>query len=279
MSNESTYASMTGLVNSIIDTALLVARERSLMPSLVKVWNDNNTSTTRIWAAYTGGTVQTIAESTDMSAQTFTPAAAGTLTPAVHGLAYFLTDRRIRSDPFGAQQDSGTDLGQLLSVDVDTALVGDFANLTGGTVGTAGGTLTWVNLQRASAYLRTAFGPGPYSVVVHPVQWYYLTSATSGAPQLLPNTQIANSVIGGFYQASFAGMDFYVDANITSGTAAKGAMFSRDAIALDIRDPFKIEPQRDASRGGGGWELNSHIEYAHGVYRPTFGCQLIGTSS
>ncbi len=83
-------------MNPIIDTALLAASEVALMPALVKNWNASS-STPRIWAAYTGGTVQTIAESTDMAAQTFTPAAAGTLTPAVHGLSYFLTDRRIPS--------------------------------------------------------------------------------------------------------------------------------------------------------------------------------------
>ena len=58
-----------------------------------------------------------------------------------------------------------------------------------------------------------------------------------------------------------------------------GGMFSRDALGLDLRQPFRIEPQRDASRGGGGWELNATIEFAAGVYRPTFGCNLVGTSS
>jgi hypothetical protein len=56
-------------------------------------------------------------------------------------------------------------------------------------------------------------------------------------------------------------------------------MFQRQAMFLDERDPFNIEPQRDASRGGGGWELNGRMEYAYGVYRPTFGCQMIGTSA
>jgi hypothetical protein len=279
MANESTYTGMSGLVNSIIDIALLTASEQSVMPALVRQWNDSNSSTTRIWAAYTGGTVATVTEATDMSAQTFTPAAAGTLTPVLYGTNYFLTDKRIRSDPFGAQRDAGEDLGRLMAVQVDTHLSGLFSSLTGGTVGSAGGTITWANIMRASAYVKTAFGPGPYAVVLHPVQWYYLTAATSGVPTLMQNTAIANSIVGGFYQASFGGMDFFTDANITSGTAAVGGLFSRDAIALDVRNPFKIEPQRDASRAGGGWELNATMEYAKGVYRPTFGCQLIGTSA
>jgi len=71
-----------------------------------------------------------------------------------------------------------------------------------------------------------------------------------------------------------------VDANITSGTAAVGCMFARPAIALDIRQPFTINPQLDASySGNGAWEVNASMEYAYGVYRPTFGAQLIVTSS
>jgi len=279
MANESTYTSMSALVNSIIDTALLTASEQSVMTALVKNWNDSNSSTTRIWAAYTGGTVATVTEATDMAAQTFTPAAAGTLTPVVYGTSYFLTDRRINSDPFGAQQDAGQDLGRLMAVNVDSHLTGLFSSLSGGTVGTAGGTLTWANIMRASAYVKTQFGPGPYSVVLHPVQWYYLASASSGVPTLMQSEAIKNSVAGQFYQASFGGMDFYVDANITSGTAAVGGLFSRDAIGFDLRQPFRIEPQRDASRGGGGFELNATIEYAYGVYRPKFGCNLVGTSA
>jgi hypothetical protein len=279
MANESTYASMSGLVNPIWETALLTLSEQSIMPRLVRNFTDVNSSTPRQWAQYTGGTIQTVAETADLAAQTFTPAAAGTLTPTQFGIAYFLTDQRIASDPFGAQPDAGADLGRVIAVKIDTDLVGNFANFTGGTVGTAGGTLTWANVQRASAYIKTAYGPGPYACVLHPVQWYYLTSATSGVPTLMQSQTLMDQFGRNFYQASWAGIDFFVDGNITSGTAAKGGMFSRDAIAFDQRRALRIEPQRDASRGGGGFELNATIIYAQGLYRPTFGCLMTGTSS
>jgi hypothetical protein len=57
-------------------------------------------------------------------------------------------------------------------------------------------------------------------------------------------------------------------------------MFARSAIALDMRQPFTINPQWNASySGNGAWELNASIEYAYGVYRPKFGCEMIGTSA
>lgn len=74
-------------------------------------------------------------------------------------------------------------------------------------------------------------------------------------------------------------VDIYTSTNCTTsgGTAAYAAMFTRDALALDIRQAMKIEPERDASRRG--WELNVTAEFAHGIWRPTFGVQGIFDNS
>lgn len=279
MAGESTYNAISALVPNIVDTAFLVASEQSVMPNLVKVFNDSQSMTPRVWSNYTGGTIVSLAEISDLSSQTFTPAAAGTLTPGLFGQQYYLTDARINSDPYGAQRDAGTDLGRVFGVKVDTDLTGLFSSLTGGTVGVAGGTLTWANVQRAAAYLRANFAPQPYTCVLRPEQWYYLASASSGVPTLLASADLMNRIDKNFYVASALGIDFFMDGNIVAGTAAVGAMFAADAMAYDLRRAFKIETQRDASRGGGGWELNATIIYAKGVYRAAFGVQMIGTSS
>ena len=265
MASESTYTSMSTLVNSIWETAFLTASEAAVMPSLVRVFSDSSSSTPRKWASYTGGTVDTVTEATDMSAQTFTPAAAGTLTPAQVGLQYFLTDQRIASDPFGAQRDAGADLGRVIGVSVDTNLVGLFASLTGGTVGTAGGTITWANVQRAAAYLRAQYADGEIMCVLRPEQWYYLTSASSGVPTLMQSPAWMDSLARNFYTSSWGNINFFIDANITSGTAAVAGMFVQDAMAYDLRRALRIESQRDASRAGGGYELNATMIYAYGI--------------
>ena len=54
---------------------------------------------------------------------------------------------------------------------------------------------------------------------------------------------------------------------------AVGGMWSRDAMAIDIRTQPYIEPERDASRRG--TELNLAATYGHGVWRPTFGIKLL----
>lgn len=278
MAGESTYAGIAGLVANIYDIAVMSAQEGNAIAPFVTVFNQTG-SAPRIFGAYSGGTFAAVAEDADMSAQAFNSSASGTITPATYGSQILLTERRIASDPANAQAEAGQYLGETASAHIDTNLAGVFASLTGGTVGTAGGTLTWANILRAQAYLRTNKVFGRYTVVVHPVQWYYLTSASSGVPTFIDNPNLKESVINGFYQASFGNMDFLADANIASGTAAVAGMFAKPAIVLDMRRPFTINPQWDASySGSGGWELNSSMEYGYGVYRSIYGVKMIGTS-
>lgn len=72
-----------------------------------------------------------------------------------------------------------------------------------------------------------------------------------------------------------SGVNIYTSMNIPGGgtNTAKGAMFSRPALAVDYRRGVRIEPERDASRRA--WELNMSMVYAHGVWRPKFGVQMV----
>lgn len=280
MANESTYTGISALIANVYENALHAAVEGNVIAPHINVWQDSDSPAPRVWGSYSGGTFLAVAESADNAAQAFNASADGTATPAVYAQMIELTNRRLRAEPGRAQREAGIHLGNTLAADVDTKLAGLFSSLTGGTVGSAGGTITWANVLLAQAKLRAnkVAGAG-YTCVLHPVQWYYLASATT-VPTLMQSEAIKNSTVGTFYQASFGGIDFFVDANITSGTAAVGAMFARDALYLDIRQPFKIEPQYFAKiSGNGGWELNASMEYAYGVYRTTFGVQMIGTSS
>ena len=280
MANESTYTGISTLVANVYNNAIHAAFEGNVISPHIEVWQDSDSPAPRVFGSYSGGTFLAVAESADNAAQAFNAAASGTLTPAVYAQMIELTNRRLRAEPGRAQREAGIHLGNTLASSVDTQLAGLFSSLTGGTVGTAGGTLTWANIFLAQAKMRTNKLAGPYTCILHPVQWYYLTSASSGVPTLMQSEAIKDSVVGTFYQASFGGIDFFVDANITSGTAAVGGMFVRDAMVLDIRQPFKIEPQYDAKiSGNGGWELNASMEYAYGVYQPTHGVNLVGTSS
>ena len=219
MANESTYSGISTLIGNVYAIALQTLREGNIMAPLVTTWSDKNDSQPREWSNYSGGTFATVAEDDDMTAQAFTAATGGTATPVTYGQMMFLTDRRIRTDVMNAQADAGLFLGGLAAEHVDKNLVGGFSSFTAGTAGTAGGTLTWTNVMRGAAYLRENKVPAPYYCVLHPVHWHYLASAASGVPSLIQVDSIASSLIGQFYQGSFSGINFFVDANITSGTA------------------------------------------------------------
>ena len=281
MTTTNTSALLGTLLNNIQEIALLAASEQDIIAPLVhNYFAGTDTMAPRTVAAYTGGTMGTIGETTDLTPQTLTPAASQTFYPAIYSASYILTDARIASDPYGASADAGKDLGRLASVGIDTNLAGLFnAKFTAGTQGTQAAALTWALIMKASALCRAKFAPQPYSCVLTPAQWYDLTAATSGVPTLLQSQELMSSLGGNFYQASWSGINFYVDANApgTAGTCFSG-IFSMDAIGLDIRRGLRIEAQRDASLGGGAIELNASIVYAYGVLRPTFGCELIGSS-
>jgi hypothetical protein len=275
MASESTYGTMSTLIGNVYDMALFSAVEVNTMAPLVTVKGDLSDSRPRLWSTYSGGSFATIDENTDGTAQAFHATVAGTLTPSLYFQQIFLTDRRLRTDPMDAQREAGRHLGNTLGTAVDILLSGLFSSFTGGTVGAGSATMTFAYTMLAAAYMRKNLIPGPYVCVLSPIQFYNMTSATASVPTLLQNNQyFMDSVLRPFYQGSYGGVDYLVDGNITAGSASVAGMFNREAIALDIRNPFVIAPQRDESRAGGGWELNGRMEFAYGVVRPTWGVQI-----
>lgn len=258
----------------------MVARENTVMAGLVTFFGDKTGLADRYFSQYTGGSVSALAETADLSSQTFTPGTISKLTPAQFGAQYFITDLRLDSDPFQVQRDASTDLGELFAVHVDANLCGTavFSALTAGTVGAAGGTLTWASIMKAISYLRRAHVPQPYACVLEPGQWYHLAATIAPGATLTNSPALQDAVARQYFVGNAFGVDFYVDSNIASGTAAVGAMFGRSAIALDVRRALRIETQRDASRGGGGWELNATQVYAYGIWNPKAGVTMIGTT-
>ena len=277
----STFSDISALANSIQEQAILVAREQSIMVGLVANYDSTNEGEARKMYAYSSaGTLTQLPETTDQTPTAFAPSLLATLTPYLYTGLYTATDMLLSSDwNNDTLATMGRDLGQRLVVDQDTKLASLFSSFTGGTVGTAGGTLTWDNVFRASAYLRRALAPYPYSCVLAPEQRWELFRVSSGVPTLMQSPKYMDELAGSFYLGSYGGINFYEDANIAAGTAAAAGMFSREAIAVDWRRAPRIEMQRDASKGGGLWEVSFSTVYAYGVYRPTFGVYMIGTTS
>jgi hypothetical protein len=268
---------ISAFINTIYEGALLVARDNNVMAGIVRVFNDREGLAVRQNSQYGGATINSVAETDDLTGQAFTPASIATLTPAEAAGQYFLTDNRVKSDPFNVRADAATDLGQAMATKIETDLLGCFTSFTGGTVGTAGSTLTLGHMLAMEAQLKAKKAPYPYFFVCHPYQWQPVGKSLGAASTSATNVSegLKQAVDSMFFVKQIGGIFIFTSANIATitGNDAYVGMWSRDAIALDVRTAPYIEPERDASRRG--WELNMSATYGKGVWRPTFGVQGI----
>lgn len=271
MAEFNTYSNISSFVNTVFEDAMLVARDNNLMANLVTVYNDRQGMALRKNSEYGTATIQSIAETDDLTSQAFTPAVLSTLTPAEVGAQFFMTDQRLESDPFMVRQDAATELGLAMAQKIEKDLLGDFSSLTGGTIGTAGSAASWGYFYAMLTALRAQNASGPIAFVCRPEQWHQLGKAVAPGATVTNSPALQDSIVGRFYVGSVSGVDIFVSSNIAKDASddAYSAMFTPQALALDIRRAARLEPERDASRRG--WELNLSAVYAHGVWRPKFG--------
>lgn len=263
---------ITAFMGTIYDGALLVARDNTFMPSVVRGFNDRTGLAVRQNSQYGGATMNQIAETDDLIGQAFTPSSIATLTPVEFGAQYFLTDSRVESDPFSVATDAATDLGLAMATKVETSLMGHFNAFTGGTIGSSGSTCTWSYIMAMESVLKTKYAPYPYVLVLSPAQWFPLAKAASVASSSSTNAaaSLLEAVNSMFFVKQFGGVSIFVSNNVeTSGNDAYAGMFSRDALGFDLRRAPRLEYERDASRRG--VEINMTSVFAHGTWRPTFG--------
>lgn len=263
-------------VQTIYEDALLVARDQSIVPALVRNFNDRSGTAIRTRSEYGTVTYGQVSDADDLTSQVFSPSTQQSLTPYEYGGQFFISDTRIETDSFAVRDDASQELGAGAAQKVQMDICGQFSSLTGGTVGSAGGTVTWGQFFGALALLRQQNAPGPYYCVLQPGQWFHLGTAVVPAGAAVNAPDFQDAVMRDFWQMTVAGVSIFTCNDVTTGTAATGGMFSRDAIGYDLRRAFRIEPERDASRRG--WELNASMLYAAGVWRPKWGVQMVATS-
>lgn len=277
----SVYTDISGLLPDIWDGALIVARDNTLMESLVRGFDDKRGATPRKNSIYGTVTFREVAETDDIVPQTYSRSLKSTLTPAEKAASFFLSDTRIETDDQDVVSDASRELGMGLSQKVEADVLGDFPSLTGGTIGAAGSTLTWGHILAAQSRLRATNAPQPFYCVLHPYQWHQLgktMTITQGAKQNAPDS-LLETVVRNFWQDTVYGINFFTTSNlaIDGNDDVTAAMFSRDALALDSRRAPRLERQRDASRRG--WELVMTAMYAHGTWRPEWGIQIISDAT
>lgn len=267
-----TAADINTFVNTVWADAMLVARDNNVMSGLVTGFGDLQGLAVRTNAKYGTAAFQQIAETDDLTSQSFTPSTDQTLTPYEYGAQFFITDSRIETDIYAARQDASTELGAAYGQSIDMKLAGLFSSLTAGTVGAAGSDMSWANFFAAITIMRRALAPRPWVAVLLPEQWHCLGTAIAPGVTVTNSPMLQDEFVRQFFVGNVSGVDIYTTANIGTGTSVYGGIFSRNAMALDMRRPFRLEPERDASRRG--LELNASSVYAYGVWRPQYGVAI-----
>lgn len=275
------FSDLGTLAQTVQEDAIFIVRETYQMQNLVTVLSDMTGLNTRTNHVYNSGTAKDIGEADDLSSDNFTPSADQVLTPSEIGEQFFITDSRAASQaPEMIMTDAARELGFAAGDKIETDLVGEIANLTGGTVGAAGSTITWGYVSAAIAQARNAnkSNAKPLSCVLHAYQAAVLakTASVAGATSLAQAPGFTEDITRNYMRAAFMFMGvpiYQVFATPDSADDFTGGVFPREAIAIDWRRAVRIEPERDASRRG--VELNMSAVYAHGVWRPDRGIQTI----
>lgn len=272
----STVSDLNSYFNNIYEDAVFTVREETLATRLVRTFRNGRGDQTRTLPEYSSVSFQTVAETEDYSnPTTFDKTALSTLTPGEVMAQIILTDRRIETDPDDARSDAASELGRGAAEHVDTDIFSNFSSLTGGTVGNLGSEMAWGYFYAAISVLRANKVPGPYYAVLHPYAWHYMAEAAAVASTVTNAPSFQDAVMRRFYLGSVAGVDLFYSPLVptSGGTAAYSAVFNPQALAYDLRRDFRIEPERDASKRA--WEFNATMLYAHGVWRPKWGVQIL----
>lgn len=270
---------ISSLINDIQEGSLMTLRATNLLVRTVTVFTDESGLHPR--KGYDWGSLSFTqkAEGEAVTHQEFNKSLRKTLTPVRFSAASFMSDMRQRTDWENYRDTTVMEMGASAAEKIDTDIAANFSSLTGGTVGSAGGTLTWSNIVQGVAKLRQAKVPMPYFTVLGEGQWYHLLNdVTVDAAAFQYASDDISSIIRNYYVTRLlGGVVFVTTPNVSggAGTAAYGAVYSPLAMAYDERSAFHIEPARNANREG--WELNANMWYDTDVWAANRGVQLIGT--
>ena len=276
MANESTTTSLNDLIAPIVQEAMFVASETSIMPGLVKTFTvPANAGKVLQVPLYP---VQTIAadagENSDLSNTEISTGVANiTLTEA--GIMTTLTDMARNHSVSNVVADLGKLFGEAIAKRHDRALTGLFSSFSS-QIGAAGDELEVKDLFEAYATLKANAVPGPYMGVFNPKSIYNIKKTLTNT-FVNPNAStVVNQAMSEGYVGRIAGIDIFESSNVVedSATGVTNGIFSRDALGIAIAQNINIETQRDASLRAE--EVVASSRYGVSVLHNSYGIKVLG---
>jgi len=248
-----TTTTLNDLISPIVQEAMFVASETSIMPGLVKNFtvpaNAGKVLQVPLYAAQTIAT--DVGENSEISLAAISTGVANIeLTEA--GIGTLVTDMAKNHSVSNVIADLGKLFGEAIAKRHDRALTGKFSSFSTSINATTDtqSELTVAVLQKAYATLKANAVPGPYYGVFTPQALFALKSSLTNTfanpTNSLPMTSQAMSE---GYVGRIAGIDVFESSNVVedSATSAVCGVFARDALGLAVAQNISIETQRDAS--------------------------------
>jgi len=253
----STTVSLNDLLPTIVQEALFVANERSIMRGLVKNYTlapaQGKTIQVPIYPVQTAASVTEGDEVTNTEVSTNV----ATFTVGQVGIRTLVTDMALNASASNVVADLGKLFGDAIAKKIDVDLMGQFANFTSNVIGSSSTTITAALVMQGLTKLKNAGVPTDgLACVLHPSVAYDLKAALTnqGAVAFTGGAYgpVANQAMMDGYVGQLFGMSVFESANvplITSGSAGdySGAIFHRDALGFGLMRDIQIETQRRAS--------------------------------
>ena len=280
----STTTTLNDLLPEIIQEAMFVASERSIMRGLVKNYTlapgQGKNVNVPIYPLQTAAAVTEGDEVTNTAVSTNT----AQLTVSTVAIRTLLTDLARTSASSNVVADLGKLFGEAVARKMDSDLTALFAGFAAG-YGNYTAVITPSDIFKAVATLKANAVPSEGMVcVLHPEIAYDLKAAlttqgntpfTSGAYSEVSNEAMRMGFVG-----MLAGIPVYETSNIANnGTAGDipGAVFHRDAFGLGMIGDIQIETQRRASFLGDDIVCSAY--YGKGILQNNYGRFLAFDSS
>ncbi len=279
MANETTLTTLNDLIAPIVQEAMFVATETSIMPGLVKNFSiPANSGKVLQVPLYPVQTISAdVAENSDLSNTEISTGVANiTLTEA--GIMTTLTDMAKNHSVSNVVADLGKLFGEAIAKRHDRALTGLFSSFTT-SINDAADTqseLTVEDLFKAYSTLKSNGVPGPYYGVFNPKAIYNIKKTLTNT-FVNPNASaVVNQAMSEGFIGRIAGIDIFETSNVveSSSTSSTNAVFSRDALGLAVASGLKVETQRDASLRAE--EVVATSVYGVNVLHNSYGVKLLG---
>jgi N4-gp56 family major capsid protein len=283
----STSVTLNDLLPTIVQEALFVANERSIMRGLVKNYSLGQAQGKTIQVPiYPVQTAASLTEGDDFT-NTAVSTDVATFTIGQVGLMTMVTDLAVQASASNVVADLGQLFGEAIAKKIDQDLMGKFADFTTNTIGSSSTTITAALVMQGLTKLKAAGVPTDGIVaVLHPNIAYDLKSALTSQGNVVFTAgaygDVANEAMRMGYVGNLFGMQVFESSNapLVPGGAAgdyQGAIFHRDALGFGLMRDIQIETQRRAR--GLGTDVVASAMYGVGTVYEGYGVSAVFDST